>query len=123
MVWEYFGGKPIYLIDAIENKENLKEFCEEMLKLKVSELKGLLKRLKELGDKVIIFNREYEVKYENVIRVLKMFEKNDSIKADIIDEITKHYLINILFMNPIDGSLKPQSKLDLLAIRLCELLK
>ncbi len=119
LVWKYFGGKPVYLIDAIENKDNLKEFCEEMLKLKVSELKGLLKRLKELGDKVVIFDKEYEVKYENVVQVLKMFEKKDSVKVEILDEITKHYLIknNILFMNPIDGMVKPQSKLDLLAIR------
>jgi AAA+ ATPase superfamily predicted ATPase len=118
-VWKYFGGKPVYLIDAIENKDNLKEFCEEMLKLKVGELKGLLKRLKELGDKIVVFDKEYDVKYENVVKILKMFEKTDSVKVEDFDEITKHYLIknNILFMNPIDGLVKPQSKLDLLAIR------
>ena len=82
-----------------------------MLKLKVSELKGLLKRLKELGDKVVIFDKEYEVKYENVVQVLKMFKKKDSVKVEILDEITKHYLIknDILFMNHTDGMVKPQS--------------
>jgi len=27
LTWEYFGGKPIYLIEAIRNKNRLKEFC------------------------------------------------------------------------------------------------
>ena len=118
-VWNHFGGKPVYLIKALENRENLEGFCEMMLRMRVGEIKGMLKRLKELGDRVTLLGKEYEVRYENVVKVLKTFKEVDSIKSEDVDEITKHYLIknNVLFMNPIENVVKPQSRLDLLAIK------
>ncbi len=119
LVWNHFGGKPMYLIRALENRDDLRGFCERMLRIRASEIRGMLKRLRELGDSIVVFGKEYEVRYENVIDALRMFKDAEVARAEDVDEVTKRYLIenNILFMNPIDGSIKPQSRLDLLAIR------
>ena len=48
-----------------------------------------------------------------------MFLDEEEIDMWSIDEISKRYLVknNILFIDPDMGIIKPQSKLDLLAIR------
>jgi len=119
LTWNYFGGKPIYLVKAIKNKHRLREFCEEQLRLRIVEIKGLLKELRELGYTIKIGGKEYEVDYDKVITALSSFRDEDIITIDAIDEITKHYLVkvNLLFVNPLTGLIKPQSRLDLLAIR------
>ena len=119
LVWNYFGGKPVYLIKAIKNKHRLKEFCKELLKLRVTEIKSRLKKLKELGERITIGKEEFEVEYDRVLSALKEFKDKDTIPLDALDEITKHYLIkiNILFLDPLHAIIKPQSRLDLLAIR------
>ena len=118
LVWNYLGGKPVYLVEAIKNKHRLKDFCEEMLNLRTNEIKQRLKILRELGEEVVIGEKRYEVDYEKVVSALKDVAKNE-ILSDTIDEITKRFLIreNILFFDPLKAILKPQSKLDLLAIR------
>ncbi len=119
LTWKYFGGKPVYLVEAIKNKDRLKEFCEEQLRLRIVEIKSLLKELRELGHTIKIRNKEYEVDYNKIITALSLFKDRDSIPIDALDEITKRYLIraNILFSNPLKGIIKPQSQLDLLAVR------
>ena len=119
LTWNYFGGKPVYLVEAIKNKDRLKEFCGELLRLRIIEIKSLLKELRELGYTIKIKDKEYDVDYDKVITALNLFKDRDSILPDSLDEITKRYLIktNILFLDPLKGIIKPQSQLDLLAIR------
>jgi AAA+ ATPase superfamily predicted ATPase len=118
LVWSYFGGKPVYLVEAIKNKHRLREFCEDLLNLRTNEIKQTLKILKELGDEVVIRGKRYEIEYERVVSALRDLAENECL-SDTVDEITKRFLVreNVLFVNPVSGLLKPQSRLDLLAIR------
>ncbi len=99
---EYFGGKPVYLVEAIKNRHRLEEFCERMKKMRVSQImdaiyraedKGVVDVLKEIAEKEII---EYKKLEESMLFCIKE---------------------NMLFADPIERILKPQSRLDLLAIR------
>ncbi len=114
----YFGGKPIYLVEAVKNRHRLREFCGEMLSSRRSEIAQALKLLKELGDEVVIRGKMYEVEYEKVISALKELAVKEQL-PNIVDEVTKRYLVreNIVFVDPVRGILKFQSKLDLLAVR------
>jgi len=42
LAWSYLGGKPIYLVEAVKNKNRLKDFCEEMLRFRIRQIKDLL---------------------------------------------------------------------------------
>ncbi|RLI87085.1 MAG: ATP-binding protein [Archaeoglobales archaeon] len=118
LVWENFGGKPVYLVEAIKNKNRLKDFCKEMLNLRTNEIKQRLKILKELGYEVVIGSKRYEVDYEKVVSALRDVAK-DEVLGDTIDEIAKRFLVreNILFFDLLKTILRSQSKLDLLAVR------
>ena len=79
----------------------------------------MLKVLRELGDTVEVNSKTYSVNYDNVLESLKLFLNRDEVADDEIDEISKRYLIkkNVLFFDPVRGIVKPQSRLDLVAIR------
>ncbi len=107
LVWKYFGGKPIYLIKVLENRENIKEFCEETLEIRFGQILDDVHELKK-ADKELFG------------RVLSLFEKitEEGIKyLELSDEIRWCVDKNILFVNPIKRIVKPQSKLDYVAIR------
>ena len=118
MAWEYFGGKPVYLLELIRADDRDREI-NRLLRMRAGELKTFLKALKELGDKITIKEERYDISYEVVVNVLKMFLNEEEIDMWSIDEISKHYLVknNILFLDPDIGIIKPQSRLNLLAIR------
>ncbi len=118
LTWEYFGGKPVYLVEAVKERDRLREFCEEMLGLRKSEIAQSLKMLRELGDEVVIRGRKYEVSYKNVVSTLRELAKKE-VLPNVVDEITKRYLVreNILFADPVKGILRFQSRLDMLAVR------
>ena len=115
-VWSYVGGKPIYLIDVVNFGV---ERVEEMLQMRISEIKHRLKRLREFGSEVEIEGKRYGVEYEKVVEALKKFVDRDVIDDEELDEVTKFYLVrnNVLFADPAKSVIKPQSRLDLLAIR------
>ena len=87
--------------------------------MRAGELKTFIKTLKELGDKITVKEERYDVSYEKIVCALKMFLNEEEIDMWSIDEISKHYLVrnNILFLDPDIGIIKPQAKLNLLAIR------
>ncbi len=110
IVWHYFGGKPIDIVRAIQMRNigrDIKEYCEE----KLEERKNWISE--------IILQKEDEKEFfKKIISLLKNFENNDSIKyKKITPEILFLIENNILFADPKKKFLKPQSKLDLLAIR------
>jgi len=117
-VWNYVGGKPVYLIEII-NSEDREEKINELLSLRTGEIASLLKFVKELGDEVAINGKSYAVNYEQLIYSLNKFMNADEVEISAIDEVSKRYLVkkNILFVEPLRRRIRPQSRLDLLAIR------
>ena len=118
LAWEYCGGKPVYLLEVIRADDRGREIGR-LLRMRAGELKTFLKTLNELGDKITVKEGRYDISYENVVCALKMFLDEEEIDMWSIDEISKHYLVrnNILFLDPDRGIIKPQSRLNLLAIR------
>jgi len=91
LIWNYFGGKPVYLVKAIKNRHRLKEFCEESLEDSVS---SILYRVKSL-------RRENENLFNQVITLLKHFEESETTECDeISDEVVWTIKNNILFLDP-----------------------
>ena len=105
---EYCGGKPGYLVE-LENTKfgtgNIAEKAEEMLEVEISRLIFLLARNKEKKSNILdmlgIFAPVEEVKY------------TDSMDLDLLTFLVKQ---NILFLDPVKRTIKPQSRLNLLAI-------
>ncbi len=103
LIYSYVGGKPVY-IETIINKlryEKLENALEFMLKDATQKLKYFLEDVKE----------EDEELYKKVVEALKLFKDNYEIEDIKIPKKIREFLIkrNILFLNPIEGTLKPQS--------------
>jgi AAA+ ATPase superfamily predicted ATPase len=106
--WEYFGGKPVYLVEAVKNKHRLKDFCEEMLRIRTGQIEEIIFRL-EVEDAEL---------FKKVVELLENVKEKGEVRyrfvTDAISFLVKN---NILFADPTIKTVKPQSKLDLLAIR------
>jgi AAA+ ATPase superfamily predicted ATPase len=108
LVWNYFGGKPVYLVKAIKNKHRLEEFCRETLEDRVS---SVLYRIKAL-------RRENKELFRKVVNLFEQFKESETTECDeISEEVVWTVKNNVLFLDPRKRLLKPQSRLDLLAIR------
>ena len=61
----------------------------------------------------------YIIKLFELVNVLKTFVSRDEVGMNEVDEVSKRYLVknNILFVDPLRKMMKPQSKLNLRAIR------
>ena len=118
IAWNYCGGKPVYLLELM-NYENREEKAREMLVLRTGEIETILKRINELGGDIIIEDIKYSVSYEKLVGALNKFVERDTIDMNEVDEISKAFLVkkNILFVDPLRKIIKPQSKLNLLAVR------
>jgi len=62
---------------------------------------------------------KFDIELKDVVDVLRLFEKKEVIE-DFEMTNAVEFLIenNVLFFDPVKGILRPQSRLDLLAIRL-----
>ncbi|XRO76374.1 ATP-binding protein [Methanocaldococcus sp. 10A] len=112
-IYSYVGGKPVLNYKVIDKMryEKLEYILNKMLKIESSKLKKLLIRIK---------NGKYEgINYNKVINALSLFKKKYVIDEYKIDEDTKEFLVtmNILFLNPIEEILRPQSYLVWNAIK------
>ncbi len=118
LVWHHCGGKPICLVELASAEEREKK-VGEMLTLRTGEIETRLKLIKELGGEILIGGRRCVVSYEKLAFVLKMFLTRSEIGMNEVDEISKRYLVkeNILFVDPLTTMMRPQSRLNLLAIR------
>ena len=101
LVWNHFGGKPVYLAEAPKHRDELKEWCERTLRLRVQSINAL------------VYGRK------NMISLLKEFRDRDEVPFDgrvnkALKELVK---ANVLFVDPLNGVVKPQGRLELLAIR------
>jgi AAA+ ATPase superfamily predicted ATPase len=122
MAWEYCSGKPVNLLELIL-AEDKKRSAKEMLTIRVSQLRDLLDYLNYTRPRMMIGADEYAVEKEDLVNILSKFADAEYIEDEGLNRPAKYFLIkdNILFMNPTRGIIKPQSRLDLLAIR--ELIK
>ncbi len=118
LVWRHCGGKPICLVELANAKEREKKVVG-MLTLRTGEIETRLKLIKELGGEILISGRRCDVSYEKLASVLKMFMTRSEIGMNEVDEISKRYLVkeNILFIDPLTTMMKPQSRMNLLAIQ------
>jgi AAA+ ATPase superfamily predicted ATPase len=114
LIYSYVGGKPILIIkvfDKLKIDKKLNDILEFMLKEEAQKLKYFLKDLDYIKPKVNIEDEVIEIKKEDIIEALRLFKDNYEISDDKIPKPVYIYLIkrNILFLNPIEGTLKPQS--------------
>jgi AAA+ ATPase superfamily predicted ATPase len=121
LIYSYVGGKPKdikYVVEECKFKD-LKEILEFMLKDAVQKLDMFLDVLNYSKPKVEIGDAVIELKKENIIEALNLFKENYEIDKKEIPVPVYVYLVkkNILFLNPIEGRLKPQSFLVWNAIK------
>ena len=122
IAWHNVGGKPVSLVKLINAKvsgKNVEDVISSMFTLRTGEIETRLKIVKELGDEMVIGDKHFDVHHGKLISAIEMFASRDEVGADEMDEISKRYLVkeNILFADPLTKMIKPQSQLDLLAIR------
>jgi len=117
VAWEYCGGNPIYLVELV-NCENREEKVKEMLVLRTGEINQRIKVLKIVNKKILFEDEEIELKYENITRILDEFSDEESYAYEMITpEIAYLVRENILFVDSVRRIIKPQSRLNLFAIR------
>ena len=118
VAWEYCGGKPVYLMEMIY-ADNRERIAKDMLRTRVTQLKDLLDYLDYTKPRIMIGDDEYRVKKGDIADILNRFVDTEYIDDEGLNRPAKHFLIkdNILFLDPHTGIIKPQSRLNLLAIR------
>ena len=121
LIYNYVGGKPLYIYNVIDEMryKELKEILDSMLKEEVSKLDMFLEFLEYSKPRVKIKDEVIELKKEDIINTLKLFKNKYEIPKKEIPMPIYVYLVkeNILFLNPIEGTLKPQSFLVWNAIK------
>jgi AAA+ ATPase superfamily predicted ATPase len=121
LIYSYVGGKPKDIKYVVEESKfkDLKEVLDYMLKDAVQKLNMLLDVLNYSKPKVEIGDEVIEIKKEDIIETLKLFKENYEVDKKHIPVPVYVYLVkrNILFLNPIEGILKPQSYLVWNAIK------
>jgi len=122
IAWHYVGGKPVSLVRLINEKvseKKIEDVAGSMFTLRTGEIETMLKRVDELGGEIIIEDVKYRVSHEKLVGALKSFAACEAIGMNEVDEISKAFLVkkNVLFVDPLTKLIKPQSRLNLLAIR------
>ena len=117
LAWHYCGGKPVYLVELVrvEDKENM---VAKMLKGRISQINELLNSLLAYGWKIEFREGLHEVVYDDVVEELSKLKEDVACEyGHITPEI--NYLVrnNIIFVDPLENTMRAQSRLDLLAIR------
>jgi len=117
VAWKYCGGKPGCLVELV-NTENREEKLREMLRIRRGQIDQRIEVLKVLHKKILFEGEEMEIKYEEVMKVLERFSEDESYEyVGVMPDVTYLVKENILFVDPVKGIIKPQSRLNLLAIR------
>ncbi|MFN3527617.1 MAG: ATP-binding protein, partial [Candidatus Altarchaeaceae archaeon] len=111
----YFGGKPIYLTMAIIEKrygKNILELANEILERRKGQIREIVFSLEDK-------NKE---QFEKIIKIFDEFKNEEFAKYKYVtEEIRLLADYNIIFVDPSRQIIKPQSRIDLLAMR--EILK
>jgi len=109
---EYCGGKPICLVELVNAKLDGKDIGSESKKL----LKIRTSQMLSIFDEISLGKIEYSEK--DIIEEFKNFEQGEILQYDRITE-EKIFLVgrNVFFIDPTQRTIKPQSRLNLLALR------
>ncbi|MFA4668201.1 ATP-binding protein [Pyrococcus kukulkanii] len=108
LVWSYFGGKPVYLVEALKHREELKEWCEEVLEDRTSWLVLSLNSIRRKNSEL----------FKDILVLLNEFIDREIVKCNEIDDAVFWAVKNnVLFFDPRKRFLRPQGRLELLAIR------
>ena len=118
LVWDYIEGKFGDMIRLFERKKigfSEKEALELMLRDAVERLDEFLLQVKR-------FRRSFEgeeIREEEVRKALSVFKTEKEVRKSAIDIVYRNYLVreNILFYNPVLGTVRPQSRLIERAIK------
>jgi AAA+ ATPase superfamily predicted ATPase len=118
VAWGYCGGKPVCLMELIY-ADDRERIAKDMLRTRVTQLKDLLDYLDYTKPRITIGADEYMVEKGDIADILNRFVDTEYIDDVGLNRPAKHFLIkdNILFLDPHTGIIKPQSRLNLLAIR------
>ncbi|MEA3324226.1 MAG: ATP-binding protein [Euryarchaeota archaeon] len=121
ITWHNVGGKPVSLVKLINAKasgKKIEDVIENMLMLRTGEIKQRIGVLTIVSKKVLFEGEEIELKYDSIMEILDKFLDEGSYAYEMITpEVAYLVRENILFVDPVRCIIKPQSQLDLLAIR------
>ena len=108
VAWEYCGGKPICLVELVNAQDDRRGKAEEMLKMRKGQIEEIVYSLEA---------RDREM-FDVVMRVLSEFIGKEKVGYKYISDEIK-FLVgkNVIFADSANKELRPQSKLNLLAIR------
>ena len=108
VAWTYCGGKLVCLVELINARENRKRKAEEMLKIRKGQIEEIVYSL-EVKDKKM---------FDAVVEVLSEFKVKEKTGYKYLSDEIK-FLVgkNIIFADSANKELRPQSRLNLLAIR------
>jgi len=119
-IYDLVGGKPVYLVSIVNDlkTKTLEKVLSYFLQDEKAKIKMELEKFDYIKVKVKYENQEVEIKKEDVIETLRKFKNQDVLKKDEVKAPVYYYLVkkNILFLDPINEILKPQSRLTWHAI-------
>ena len=115
--WAYCGGKPVCLVETIHSETREKKI-KEMLEIRIGQIKQRIGVLKIVSKRILFEEEEIAIRYEAIMEILDRLSTVESYAFDVITpEITYLVKENMHFIDPVRCIIKPQSRLDLLAIR------
>ena len=108
VAWNCCGGKPICLVELVNTEEDRKGKAEEMLKIRKGQIEEIVYSL-EARDKEM---------FDAVMGMLSEFIGKEKVGYKYISDEIK-FLVgkNIIFADSVNKELRPQSRLNLLAVR------
>jgi len=112
LTWDYCGGKPVCLVELANakiNKKDVETEAKKFLKIRTSQILSIF-------DEIALGKIEYSEKA--LIDEFKNFEQEELVQYDKVNK-EKIFLVerNVLFIDPTQRTIKPQSRLNLLAVR------
>ena len=114
-IYNLVGGKPYDIYNVIDNLryDNLDNILDRLLNDEYQKLTMKLDIIDYVNPTVVIENNIIPIKKEDIINCLKLFKNSYEISKNKVSTPVYTYLIkhNILFLNPQNGILKPQSYL------------
>ena len=122
LVWDYIGGKIGDIIRLGERKKRgleEKDILENLLKVEVDRLDEMLRKIKRVKKKIVFEGKEIEIEEEGIRESLSVFKDAEKVSKDKIDVVYRYFLVeeNVLFYNPMEGTVRPQSRLIWRAIK------
>ncbi len=116
LIWDYLGGKVgdiLTLEQSYRAGFEIEEQLELMLRDEVNRVKKVIKIAKIVPPTIEIRGYSRSVSVEDVIGVLRAYQNAAELDADGIDEAVLRFLVaeNILFFDPLPGTVRPQSRL------------